>query len=35
MGSWGSIVGKLGATCNFIPWEEEPEKSPGVGMRMG
>ena len=34
-GSWGSIVGKLGATCNFIPWEEEPEKSAGGGDENG
>lgn len=27
---------KAGETCNFIPWEEEPEKSAsGVGMKWG
>ena len=34
-GSWGSILGKLGATCKFIPWEEEPEKSAGGGDENG
>ena len=34
-GSWDSVLGKLGATCKFIPWEEEPEKSVGGGDENG
>ena len=34
-GSWGSILGKLGATCKFIPFEKKPEGGDENGVGGG